>query len=78
MPVVGTLALIAAGPANPINRLVLSNPVAVFVGKISYPLYLWHWPLLSFFFIIGGAVNASTLTLRTGLIFLSFFLATLT
>ena len=78
MPVVGTLALIAAGPANPINRLVLSNPVAVFVGKISYPLYLWHWPLLSFFFIIGGTVNASTLTLRTGLIFLSFFLATLT
>src|SRR5262249_43768319 len=40
--------LIAAGPDSWFNRNVLAQPVAVWVGLISYPLYLWHWPLLSF------------------------------
>jgi hypothetical protein len=31
-----------------INRNVLANRFLVFVGLISYPLYLWHWPLLSY------------------------------
>jgi peptidoglycan/LPS O-acetylase OafA/YrhL len=48
MPVVGTILLISAGSQALINRYVLSAPVIVFVGLISYPLYLWHWPLLSF------------------------------
>jgi peptidoglycan/LPS O-acetylase OafA/YrhL len=45
--VAGTALLIAAGtqPANPASRaLSLRGPV--FVGLISYSLYLWHWPLL--------------------------------
>jgi len=45
-PVVGSSLLIAAGPAAWINRRLLSNPVMVYIGLISYPLYLWHWPLL--------------------------------
>ena len=28
------------------------NPVMIWVGLISYPLYLWHWPILSFLQII--------------------------
>jgi peptidoglycan/LPS O-acetylase OafA/YrhL len=48
LPAVGTALLISAGPQAWLNRTVLSHPAAVAVGLISYPLYLWHWPLLSF------------------------------
>ena len=47
-PTAGAAFVIAAGPHNWIARRVLGNPLAIFFGLISYPLYLWHWPLLSF------------------------------
>ncbi|WP_170149486.1 acyltransferase family protein [Rhodoplanes roseus] len=48
VPVSGACLLIAAGPGAIVNRTVLAHPAMVWVGLISYPLYLWHWPLLSF------------------------------
>jgi peptidoglycan/LPS O-acetylase OafA/YrhL len=53
-PVAGSIALIAAGKKNWINRTILSNPAVVWIGLISYPLYLFHWPALSFVHIIKG------------------------
>lgn len=53
LPVAGALALIVAGPRARVNRVILGNRIAVFLGLISYPLYLWHWPLISFAYIIG-------------------------
>lgn len=44
----GTCLLIAAGPNGWFNRYVLSSKPMVWIGLISYPLYLWHWPLLSY------------------------------
>ncbi len=51
--VVATVMLIVAGPEAWFNRKVLSHPAVVYVGKISYPLYLWHWPLLVFARLMG-------------------------
>jgi hypothetical protein len=48
LPVLGTVLLISAGPQAWPNRRLLAHPVAVLVGRISYPLYLWHWLLLAF------------------------------
>ena len=53
-PTLGAALLICAGPTTKINRLLLGNPPMVFVGLISYPLYLWHWPILAFATIYNG------------------------
>ena len=46
LPTAGASLLIAAGPDSWLNSKVLSNRALVTVGLISYPLYLWHWPVL--------------------------------
>ncbi len=76
LPVMGTFFVIAAGPSAYLNRYVLSSRVMVVVGLISYPLYLWHWPLLSFLQIIEG--DNPSLQHRIILVLLSLFLAWLT
>jgi len=48
MPVAGAFLLISAGPLAWVNRRIMSGNVLVGIGLISYPLYLWHWPLLAF------------------------------
>ncbi|WP_353328607.1 acyltransferase family protein [Chitiniphilus shinanonensis] len=48
VPVAGAFLIILAGPTARINRNVLSNKILVWFGLISFPLYLWHWPVLSF------------------------------
>jgi peptidoglycan/LPS O-acetylase OafA/YrhL len=47
LPVIGAALLIAAGPATLMNRVLLGNRAMATIGLISYPLYLWHWPLIS-------------------------------
>jgi peptidoglycan/LPS O-acetylase OafA/YrhL len=54
LPTIGTALIISAGQGAWINRRVLSSPPLVWVGLISFPLYLWHWTLLSFARIAEG------------------------
>jgi peptidoglycan/LPS O-acetylase OafA/YrhL len=52
IPVIGATSIILSGPNSFFNRLVLSNKIAVWFGLISFPLYLWHWPVLTFLRIV--------------------------
>lgn len=45
LAVVGTALIIAFGQTGLCNKL-LSQRWAVHIGKLSYSLYLWHWPVL--------------------------------
>lgn len=47
IPVVGAVMIIFAGPDAWINRVLLASRPMVWIGLISFPLYLWHWPLVS-------------------------------
>jgi peptidoglycan/LPS O-acetylase OafA/YrhL len=75
VPCFGAVLLIAApafGP-NPVTWL-LSTRVPVFLGRISYSLYLWHWPVLSFLHYRGVKLSSLTIILFLSL---SIFLGTL-
>jgi peptidoglycan/LPS O-acetylase OafA/YrhL len=76
LPVLGSVLIILAGTQAWVNRTLLSNRIAVWFGLISYPLYLWHWPLLSFAVIISG--GKPSVYSRTMLVVLSIILAWLT
>lgn len=76
LPTVGAALLIAAGPFAWFNRIVLSNRILVWLGLISFPLYLWHWPLLSFTHIIEGSTASPAI--RIAAVTASVFLAWLT
>lgn len=75
MPVFGAVLLILSGPQAWLNRHLLSNKIMIFFGLISFPLYLWHWPLLSFARIINPSNSE---WMRVLLLFISVLLAWLT
>ncbi len=76
IPVLGAIFIILAGPKAWINRKILSNKIVVWFGLISFPLYLWHWPLLSFARIVESVVPNRSI--RIAAVVLSILLAWLT
>jgi peptidoglycan/LPS O-acetylase OafA/YrhL len=75
-PTVGTALILAAGSDAWPNRVLLSSRPMVWIGLISYPLYLWHWPLLSFARIVESETPA--IAIRVAALALAFGLAAAT
>ena len=79
LPVAATALVIAAGVGGTQRHLVpLTNPVSVFLGNISYSLYLWHFPVLIFLGLLlpGDSVTSTLLILGATLVLsvVSYFL----
>jgi len=75
-PVLGAAMVIDNQKNSWLNKYLFSKKIIVWVGLISFPLYLWHWPLISFAFIIES--QTPSLYIRIGLVILAFILAALT
>lgn len=75
-PILGTLLVIISPSTSYINHKILSNKWMVAIGLISYPLYLWHWPILSLDKIIFNVDDSIYRQLL--LVLLSLILAVLT
>ena len=73
MPTLGTVLLIVVGPGALVNRWILSQKPMVSIGLVSYPLYLWHWPILLFWQDATG--EALTRWEKLGAMILSVLLA---
>jgi peptidoglycan/LPS O-acetylase OafA/YrhL len=76
MPTMGAACLIFAGEKAWFNRKILASKIAVFIGLISYPLYLWHWVLLSFVRITE--IEKSSTSQKIVILIISVILAWLT
>jgi len=75
-PTLGAALILFAGMQSNLNRVLLASRPLVSIGLISYPLYLWHWPLLSFARILESQTPG--LGLRLFLVLSSFVFAWLT
>lgn len=77
IPVCGAVALIAAGPHAWLNQRMLSTKIFVWIGLISFPLYLWHWPILRmgmlFFDTVTLPINLLLIGISVGLAICSYF-----
>ena len=76
IPVTATILILLGGVDSYINKKILSCKIMVFFGLISFPLYLWHWPLLSFARIIEGEIPETSI--RVYCLLISILLAWLT
>ncbi len=76
IPVTGAALVLLAGMNSSLNSVWLASRPLVAIGLISYPLYLWHWPLLSFARILASQTPSPEV--RLGLVALGFVLAYLT
>lgn len=75
-PAVGAALMIAAPGGVWIHRWLLSRRLLVYIGLISYCLYLWHWPLIAFEHIIDNGQRDRKVLIM--LIAFSFLLAHVT
>lgn len=76
LPTLAAAFLISSGPYAYFNQQFLSRKILVRIGLISYPLYLWHWPLLAIARVHYGHTPSSLI--RGICVVASFALAWLT
>lgn len=75
IPCLATAFIIYFGQCSPSSNVLLSNRLSTWIGRISYPLYLWHWPIIVLFGIYMQPLNVEN---QVVIVLLSILLAFLT
>lgn len=76
LPTLAAVSILVAGEnggAYGVQRLLGSKPL-VKLGSLSYGFYLWHWPLLTFYYVVKGT-NSVTLIDGVGIILFALLLS---
>jgi peptidoglycan/LPS O-acetylase OafA/YrhL len=76
LPVIAAILILASCSNSGWHQTILQQPALIHMGSISYPLYLWHWPLLSFARVLDG--HTPSAAKRAFLLLAAWLLAILT
>lgn len=60
LPVFGTILVLISGGPGTSGTFILNNPVLRWIGQLSYSIYLWHWPIITFAKVLNpdiGPIN---------------------
>ncbi len=76
LPCIGASLIIYANCQSSMGNRLLATPLPAGIGKISYSLYLYHWPVIIFYKIFNNNHELSRVAVG-GIIAVSFFLAIL-
>ena len=63
------------GMPVPLLNAIIGQPTMVYIGRLSYPLYLWHWPV---FVCFRWSLGLNSTALRCGALLTTFLLAMFT
>lgn len=72
IPCLATAVIIYMGQVLNKHNYLLANPISTWIGKISYPMYLWHWPLIVFLNIYLIPLDA---VIQLGIVSLTIIMA---
>lgn len=76
VPCIGTALIIQANWQSGLVNKLLATKIPVYIGRISYSLYLYHWPVIIFWKIFSDADEVS-FTASIGIISVSFIFSIL-
>jgi peptidoglycan/LPS O-acetylase OafA/YrhL len=78
IPTLSSAFIIQARNESIMNKYILSSKPFVFIGKVSYSWYLWHWPLLVYSRTFYPSGSTSIFGNLYFIVVLSFLMAVLT
>lgn len=72
IPILGTILIIIDKNDSIFSRLTITNIFNINLGRISYEMYLWHWPLISLYNIVGAGQKSISIKILILVISLLF------